>query len=231
MELEQVRFSRSAASTTSSSGELTKTPTISQRRFRAAPISSATSGRTNRGLGVVNQADRPGTVLHRVLGVGEIGHAADLDLGHATRVGGFSFVKRLRLRAPIAELRQHADLPRRCLPSVEAIQRSVARKTDMSAIWLDEIGATTPIELGRFVANSISPVSSNRLRRSGGGNRQERPSHGRQRLSGRLVHRRAARARLRRQDHSPGSSREQQVRDSVASQVDPGSASPSWRRT
>src|SRR5262245_35875554 len=46
----RVRFSRSAASITSSSLELTNTPAISQRRFSTAPISSATSGRTWRGL-------------------------------------------------------------------------------------------------------------------------------------------------------------------------------------
>ena len=48
--------------------------------------------------------------------------------------------------------------PAGCLPSVAAIQRSVARKTDMSAIWLDEIGAhyarTLELWRERFVANS-----------------------------------------------------------------------------
>ena len=48
--------------------------------------------------------------------------------------------------------------PGGCLPSVEAIQRSVARKTDMSTIWLDEIGAhyarTLELWRERFVANS-----------------------------------------------------------------------------
>src|SRR5215207_2872804 len=48
--------------------------------------------------------------------------------------------------------------PAGCLPSVEAIQRSIARKTDMSAIWLDEIGAhyarTLELWRERFVANS-----------------------------------------------------------------------------
>src|SRR5512132_1081583 len=35
---------------------------------------------------MVDQPDRPGAMARRVLGVGEIGHAADLDLVHATRV-------------------------------------------------------------------------------------------------------------------------------------------------
>ena len=46
-----LRCSRSAASITSSSGALTKTPAISVLRRSAAPICSATSGSTKRGLG------------------------------------------------------------------------------------------------------------------------------------------------------------------------------------
>ncbi len=48
--------------------------------------------------------------------------------------------------------------PGGCLPSVEVIQRSVARETDMSTIWLDEIGAhyarTLELWRERFIANS-----------------------------------------------------------------------------
>ncbi|MGE5858582.1 MAG: class I SAM-dependent methyltransferase, partial [Solirubrobacterales bacterium] len=48
--------------------------------------------------------------------------------------------------------------PGGCLPSVEVIQRSVARQTDMSTIWLDEIGAhyarTLELWRERFIANS-----------------------------------------------------------------------------
>ncbi len=48
--------------------------------------------------------------------------------------------------------------PGGCLPSVEVIQRSVARQTDMSTIWLDEIGAhyahTLELWRERFLANS-----------------------------------------------------------------------------
>jgi cyclopropane-fatty-acyl-phospholipid synthase len=48
--------------------------------------------------------------------------------------------------------------PGGCLPSMDAIQRSVARETDMSMIWLDEIGAhyarTLELWRERFIANS-----------------------------------------------------------------------------
>jgi cyclopropane-fatty-acyl-phospholipid synthase len=48
--------------------------------------------------------------------------------------------------------------PGGCLPSVEVIQRSVARQTDLSTVWLDEIGAhyarTLELWRERFVANS-----------------------------------------------------------------------------
>jgi cyclopropane-fatty-acyl-phospholipid synthase len=48
--------------------------------------------------------------------------------------------------------------PGGCLPSVEVIQRCIARQTDMSAIWLDEIGAhyarTLELWRERFLANS-----------------------------------------------------------------------------
>ena len=48
--------------------------------------------------------------------------------------------------------------PGGCLPSVEVIQRSIARKTDMSTIWLEEIGAhyarTLELWRERFIANS-----------------------------------------------------------------------------
>jgi cyclopropane-fatty-acyl-phospholipid synthase len=48
--------------------------------------------------------------------------------------------------------------PGGCLPSVEVIQRSVARETDMSTVWLDEIGAhyarTLELWRERFTANS-----------------------------------------------------------------------------
>jgi cyclopropane-fatty-acyl-phospholipid synthase len=48
--------------------------------------------------------------------------------------------------------------PGGCLPSVEVIQRCVARQTNMSAVWLDEIGAhyarTLELWRERFVANS-----------------------------------------------------------------------------
>jgi cyclopropane-fatty-acyl-phospholipid synthase len=48
--------------------------------------------------------------------------------------------------------------PGGCLPSVEVIQRSVARETDMSTVWLDEIGAhysrTLELWRERFIANS-----------------------------------------------------------------------------
>jgi cyclopropane-fatty-acyl-phospholipid synthase len=48
--------------------------------------------------------------------------------------------------------------PGGCLPSVEVIQRSIARETDMSTIWLDEIGAhyarTLELWRERFIANS-----------------------------------------------------------------------------
>ena len=48
--------------------------------------------------------------------------------------------------------------PGGCLPSQEVIQRSVARETDMSTIWLEEIGAhyarTLELWRERFVANS-----------------------------------------------------------------------------
>jgi cyclopropane-fatty-acyl-phospholipid synthase len=48
--------------------------------------------------------------------------------------------------------------PGGCLPSVELIQRSVARETNMSTVWLDEIGAhyarTLEFWRERFIANS-----------------------------------------------------------------------------
>jgi cyclopropane-fatty-acyl-phospholipid synthase len=48
--------------------------------------------------------------------------------------------------------------PGGCLPSTEVIQRSVATRTDMSTIWLEEIGAhyarTLELWRERFVANS-----------------------------------------------------------------------------
>jgi cyclopropane-fatty-acyl-phospholipid synthase len=48
--------------------------------------------------------------------------------------------------------------PGGCLPSVEAIQRSVSTRTDMSTVWLDEIGAhyarTLELWRERFIANS-----------------------------------------------------------------------------
>jgi cyclopropane-fatty-acyl-phospholipid synthase len=48
--------------------------------------------------------------------------------------------------------------PGGCLPSVEVIQRSVARETDMSTVWLDEIGAhyarTLELWRERFIANA-----------------------------------------------------------------------------
>jgi cyclopropane-fatty-acyl-phospholipid synthase len=48
--------------------------------------------------------------------------------------------------------------PGGCLPSVELIQSSVARETDMSTVWLDEIGAhyarTLELWRERFIANS-----------------------------------------------------------------------------
>jgi cyclopropane-fatty-acyl-phospholipid synthase len=48
--------------------------------------------------------------------------------------------------------------PGGCLPSVEVIQRCVARETDMSTVWLEEIGAhyarTLELWRERFTANS-----------------------------------------------------------------------------
>ena len=48
--------------------------------------------------------------------------------------------------------------PGGCLPSVEVIQRCVARETDMSTVWLEEIGAhyarTLELWRERFIANS-----------------------------------------------------------------------------
>jgi cyclopropane-fatty-acyl-phospholipid synthase len=48
--------------------------------------------------------------------------------------------------------------PGGCLPSVEVIQSSVARETDMSTVWLEEIGAhyarTLELWRERFIANS-----------------------------------------------------------------------------
>jgi cyclopropane-fatty-acyl-phospholipid synthase len=48
--------------------------------------------------------------------------------------------------------------PGGCLPSVEVIQGSVSRETDMSTVWLDEIGAhysrTLKLWRERFIANS-----------------------------------------------------------------------------
>jgi cyclopropane-fatty-acyl-phospholipid synthase len=48
--------------------------------------------------------------------------------------------------------------PGGCLPSVEVIQRCVARETNMSTVWLDEIGAhyarTLELWRQRFLANS-----------------------------------------------------------------------------
>ena len=48
--------------------------------------------------------------------------------------------------------------PGGCLPSLEVIQRSAARETDMSTIWLEEIGAhyarTLELWRERFIANS-----------------------------------------------------------------------------
>jgi cyclopropane-fatty-acyl-phospholipid synthase len=48
--------------------------------------------------------------------------------------------------------------PGGCLPSVEVIQRCIARRTDMSTVWLDEIGAhyarTLELWRERFIANS-----------------------------------------------------------------------------
>jgi cyclopropane-fatty-acyl-phospholipid synthase len=48
--------------------------------------------------------------------------------------------------------------PSGCLPSVEVIQRCVARDTDMRTVWLDEIGAhyarTLELWRERFLANS-----------------------------------------------------------------------------
>ena len=48
--------------------------------------------------------------------------------------------------------------PGGCLPSVEVIQRCIARQTDMSAVWMDDISAhyarTLELWRERFVANS-----------------------------------------------------------------------------
>jgi cyclopropane-fatty-acyl-phospholipid synthase len=48
--------------------------------------------------------------------------------------------------------------PGGCLPSMEVIQRTVARETDMSTIWLEEIGAhyarTLELWRERFIANA-----------------------------------------------------------------------------
>ncbi|HZL05201.1 MAG TPA: cyclopropane-fatty-acyl-phospholipid synthase family protein, partial [Coriobacteriia bacterium] len=48
--------------------------------------------------------------------------------------------------------------PSGCLPSVEVIQRNIAGETDMSTVWLEEIGAhyarTLEIWRERFIANS-----------------------------------------------------------------------------
>jgi cyclopropane-fatty-acyl-phospholipid synthase len=48
--------------------------------------------------------------------------------------------------------------PGGCLPSVEVIERCVARETDMSMVWLDEIGAhyarTLELWRERFIANT-----------------------------------------------------------------------------
>jgi cyclopropane-fatty-acyl-phospholipid synthase len=48
--------------------------------------------------------------------------------------------------------------PGGCLPSVEVIERSVARETDMSMVWLEEIGAhyarTLELWRQRFIANT-----------------------------------------------------------------------------
>jgi len=48
--------------------------------------------------------------------------------------------------------------PGGCLPSVEVIQRSVARQTDMSTVWLEDIGAhyarTLELWRERFLANA-----------------------------------------------------------------------------
>ena len=48
--------------------------------------------------------------------------------------------------------------PGGCLPSVEVIQRCVARETDMSTVWLEEIGAhyarTLELWRERFIANA-----------------------------------------------------------------------------
>jgi cyclopropane-fatty-acyl-phospholipid synthase len=48
--------------------------------------------------------------------------------------------------------------PGGCLPSVEVIQRGIARETDLSTVWLEEIGAhyarTLELWRERFIANS-----------------------------------------------------------------------------
>jgi cyclopropane-fatty-acyl-phospholipid synthase len=48
--------------------------------------------------------------------------------------------------------------PGGCLPSMEVIQRNIARETDMSTIWMEEIGAhyarTLELWRERFIANS-----------------------------------------------------------------------------
>ena len=48
--------------------------------------------------------------------------------------------------------------PGGCLPSIEVIQHCVARETDMSTVWLDEIGAhyarTLQLWRARFIANA-----------------------------------------------------------------------------
>jgi cyclopropane-fatty-acyl-phospholipid synthase len=48
--------------------------------------------------------------------------------------------------------------PGGCLPSVEVIERSIARETDMSMVWLEEIGAhyarTLELWRERFIANT-----------------------------------------------------------------------------
>jgi cyclopropane-fatty-acyl-phospholipid synthase len=48
--------------------------------------------------------------------------------------------------------------PGGCLPSVEVIERCIARETDMSMVWLDEIGAhyarTLELWRERFIANT-----------------------------------------------------------------------------
>ena len=45
------------------------------------------------------------------------------------------------------QLRQYADLPRRLPPSLGAMQRSVARRTDLRAVFLEDIGPSYALTL------------------------------------------------------------------------------------